>query len=142
MGYQKVLVPVSGKYHLERAMRALEQAMQIMRRDGELCFLHCVDEMPYLITGDAHRKLVMEDTSEAEKLLHPLTEYVKSTGVAYSVRIVEGSPVTYIPRIASESGFDVVVMCTDGGDEPDKLAMGSITERVFQYLSVPLLVVH
>jgi nucleotide-binding universal stress UspA family protein len=142
MGYRKVLVPVSGKYHLERAVRALEQALTIVRQDGELCFLHCVDDMPYLITGDAHRKLVMEDTREAEKLLRPLTERARSAGIAYSVRIVEGSPVTYIPRIASENKVDAVVMCTDGDDEPDRVTMGSTTGRVFQFLRVPLLVVH
>jgi nucleotide-binding universal stress UspA family protein len=98
--------------------------------------------MPYLITGDAHRKLVMEDTTEAEKLLHPLTERARSAGVAYSVRIVEGSPVTHVPRIASEGTVDAVVMCTDGDDEPDRVTMGSTTGRVFQFLRVPLLVVH
>jgi nucleotide-binding universal stress UspA family protein len=135
MGYQKVLVPVSGKYRFERAARALEQALQIVREDGEICFLHCVDEVPYLITEEAHRKRIMQDTSEAEKLLDPLLTRVKEAGITYRVHIVEGSPVTHIPRFASESKFNAVVMCTDSGEEP---AIGSIAERVFQYLSVPL----
>jgi len=142
MGYQKALVPVSGKFHLERAARALEQALQVVRADGEVCFLHCVDDVPYLITGEAHRKLVMQDTSEAEKLLSPLTERARDAGIAYSVHIVEGSPVTHIPRFAANSKCNVVVMCTDGHNEPGKFAMGGLTERVFQYLRVPLLIVH
>jgi nucleotide-binding universal stress UspA family protein len=84
----------------------------------------------------------MEDTSEAEKLLNPLVERIKKADIAYDVHIVEGSPVTHIPRFAAENECNVVVMCTDGRDDPVKLAMGSITERVFQYLSVPLLIVH
>ena len=142
MGYKKALVPVSGKFLLERAARALAQALRVVREDGEICFLHCADEMPYLITGEAHRKLVMQDTSEAEKLFAPLVASVKDAGIAYSVHIVEGSPVTHIPRFAADRKCDVVVMCTDGQSEPGKHSMGVLAERVFQYLSVPLLLAH
>jgi nucleotide-binding universal stress UspA family protein len=142
MGYQKVLLPVSGKHRLIRAARALEQALQIVQKDGEICFLHCVNEVPYLLAGEEHKKLVMGDAKEAEKLLSPLVERVRSAGIAYSIHIVEGSPVTHIPRFASESKCNIVTMCTDGHNDPAKLAMGSITERMFQYLSVPLLLVH
>ena len=142
MGYSKTLVPVSGKFHLERAARALEQALQIVREDGEVCFLHCVDEVPYLITGEAHRKLVMQDTSEAEKLLNPLVARARDAGIAYSVHIVEGSPVTHIPRFAANNRCTVVVMCTDGDSEADKFTMGGLAGRVFQYLRIPLLIVH
>ncbi|MCL1985963.1 MAG: universal stress protein [Betaproteobacteria bacterium] len=142
MGYQRVLVPVSGKYRLERAARSLEQALQIVREDGEIYFFHCVDEIPHLVTGEAHRKLVMEDTREAEKLLEPLVQRVRNAGIAYSVHIAEGSPVTHIPRFASEKKVNVVIVCTGGHSEPIELVMGSVTERVFKYLSVPLLVVR
>jgi len=146
MGYQKVLVPVSGKYLLERATRALEQALQIVREDGEICFLHCVDEVPYLVSGNDHRKLIMEDAKEAEKLFEPLSERVKNAGIAYSVHILEGSPAVHIPRFATEKKFDAIVMYSGGHDELGKLigklVMGGITERVLHTVNIPLLVVH
>jgi nucleotide-binding universal stress UspA family protein len=142
IGYQKVLVPVSGKFRLERAKQALEHALQIVRKNGEIGFLHCVDEVPFLITMEEHRKLFTQDTREAEKLFNPLVERVRNAGIACSVHIVEGSPVTHIPSFASAKQFNVVVMCTDGDAEPVKLSMGSIAMRVFQYLDVPLFIVH
>ena len=146
MGYQKVLVPVSGKYRFERAARALEQALQIVREDGELCFFHCVDKVPYLIAGEDHKKLVMENTQEAEKLLAPLVQRVKDAGIAYRVHIVEGSPAMHIPSFAKEGRFDVIVMFTGErnglGVLIGKLVMGSITERVLHATSIPLLVVR
>jgi len=142
MGYRKVLVPVSGKHHLERAARALDQALQIVGEAGEICFLHCVDDIPHHITKNEHRKLLKRDTTEAEKMLIPLAARVKNAGLAHSVHIVEGSPGTYIPRFAAEQAVNAVVMCTDGHDEPGRLTMGSIAERVFPYLRVPLMVVH
>ena len=142
MGYSKVLVPVSGKFRLERAARALEHALQIVREYGEIGILHCVDEVSHLITVEEHRKQYLQDTSEAEKLFSPLVDRVRSAGITCSVHIVEGSPVTHIPSFASAKKFNVVVMCTDGDAEPVKLAMGSIAVRVFQYLDIPLFIAH
>ena len=145
MGYQKVLVPVSGKFRFERAARALEHALQIVHADGEICILHCADEKTHLIAGETHRKQVMQDTGEAEKLFCPLVERTKNAGIAYSVHIVEGSPVTQIPRFASENAFNVVVLCTgkpNDPDEPGDRVMGSVTERVYKYLNIPLFIVH
>ena len=146
MGYQKVLVPVSGKYRLERAMLSLEQALQIVRQDGEICFLHCVDEARYLITREDLKKLVMGDAREAEKLLSPLVERVRDAGIAYSVHIMEGSPVEHIPRFALERTCDAVVMYAGGRDEMGKLVgkltMGGVVERVFHAIHIPLVLVR
>jgi len=142
MGYQKVLVPVSGKQRLVRAARALEQALQIVREDGEICFLHCIDAVPHLITGETYRKLVQEAAGEAEKLLERLVERARNAGIAYSVHIVEGSPVARIPSFVANNACNVVVMCSDKEGESVKLAIGATAEQVFQYLSVPLLIVH
>ena len=142
MGYQRVLVPVSGKYQLKRAARALEHALRILREGGEVCFLHCVDAVPYLLAGEDHKKLVMGDAREAEKLLSPLVERARDSRIAYSVHIKEGAPVTHIPRFALEHKCDIVVICVGGRSEPVELVMGGVAERVFKYLSVPLLIVH
>ena len=146
MGYRKVLLPVSGKYRLERATLALEQALQIVRDDGELCFFHCVGEVPYLIAGEAHKKLVMEDAREAEKLLAPLVQRAKDAGITYRVHIMEGSPAMHIPRFATEGQFNAIVMFTgernDLGELIGKFVMGSIAERVLHATSIPLLIVR
>ena len=142
MTYQRVLLPVSGKYQLRRATQALDHALRIIRKDGELYFLHCIEEVQRRISGDAHKRLVMQDTEEAEKLLQPLVERAKDAGIACSVRIAEGSPTLLIPRIASEASCDIVVMFTDGRSTLGKVFTGSVTERVLQNLSVPLLIVH
>ena len=142
MAYQKVRVPVSGKYHLKRAAQALEQALQIVRPDGEICFLHCAGDVSSRIPGEARKELAVEAAKELEALVQPLAECVKSAGIAYSVHIVEGEPAMLIPQIASELACNVVVMFTDGRNTLGKLFTGSVTERVLQDLCIPLLVVH
>jgi len=146
MGYQKVLLPVSGKYRLERALLALEQALKITREDGEVCFFHCMDEVPKRIGGEAHKKLVMENTREAEKLLAPLVHRTEAAGIAYRVHIVEGSPAMQIPRFAVEGKFDIIVMFAGErnslGELIGKVVMGSISERVLHATSIPLLIVR
>jgi len=146
VGYQKVLVPVSGKYRLERATLALEHALKIVREDGEICFFHCVDQVSSLIPGESRKKVVMEDSREAEKLLAPLVERTKSAGIACRVHIVEGSPVARIPDFASEGKFDIIVMFAgernDLGKLIRKLVVGSVAERLLHAVNIPLLIVH
>jgi len=146
MGYQKVLVPVSGKYRMERSMLALEQALHVVREDGEICFLHCMDAVPYLLAGEEYKKLTMGSTIEAERLLSPLVERALGAGIKYSIHIMEGSPVNHIPRFALEAKCNIIVMYSAGRNEFDKLmggfAQGSITERVLHASHVPLLIVH
>jgi len=88
MGYRKVLLPVSGKYHLKRAMLALEQALQIVDKDGEIYFLHCVENSAasYL----------------SERQAHPLEKRGQDAGIKCLVYFIEGSPAMEIPRFATE----------------------------------------
>ena len=97
--------------------------------------------VPYLI-GEAHRRMVLEAFGEAEKLLDRLVERTKDAGIAYSVHVVTGAPATHIPIFASNNDCNIVIMCTDVGEDSVKLAIGGIAERVFQKLGVPLLIVH
>jgi nucleotide-binding universal stress UspA family protein len=101
-----------------------------------------VNDAAHLLTVEANKKLVMEDTGEAEKLLNPLVERAKAAGVAYSIHLVEGAPEALIPGFASQKECDIVVMCTDNDKDSAKLAMGGLSGRVFQNLGVPLVLVH
>jgi nucleotide-binding universal stress UspA family protein len=101
--------------------------------------------VPYLPAGEDHKKLVMGDSREAERLLGPLVERVRDSGITYSVHIMEGLPVTHIPMFALEGKCDIVVMCIGSRSEPGEpleLVMGGVAERVFKYINVPLLIVH
>ncbi|MDR0466634.1 MAG: universal stress protein [Deltaproteobacteria bacterium] len=146
MGYRKVLLPVCGKDHLERAKPALEHALQIVREDGELCFFHCVEVVPYLIAGEAHKRLVREDAREEEKLIAPLVQRANDAGIACRVHIEEGSPAMHISKFATEEKFDVIVMFTgernELGELIGKLVMGGIAERVLHSTSIPVLIVR
>ena len=146
IGHQKVLVPVSGKFRLERAKQALEHALQIVREDGEIGFIHCTLGS-YLISGEAHKKLVIANTREAEKLFKPLLDRVKNAGIAYCVHIADGSPGTQVPKFASEKKFNIVVMCTGGRTasghyESTEYVIGSVTDYMLRYLNVPLYIVR
>ena len=142
MVFQKILVPVSGKHHLSRAMRVLEQTLQIVRKDGEICFLHCIDIVSPLIAGKAHELLIGEASAGVEKKLNPLVEHTENAGIKWSIHILMGSPTAHIPRFVADNKCDIVVMCTDDGDAPEARSIGSIAERVFQNLNVPLLILH
>jgi len=130
MVYQKVLVPVGGKFQCARAERALEQALQIVRKDGEICLLHCVG---------AEKHGEPQIIREMEKLFNRLAVRVKDAGIAYSISVAPGLPETQIPIFASNNNYNIVSMCTE---IDDGFVRDSVAASVFQNLSVPLLIAH
>jgi len=130
MGYRKVLLPVSGKYRLERAMLALEQALQIVQEDGEICLFHCMDN-EYCLSKEGAL---------------PLLQRIQEASIKCMVHIVEGAPAIQISRFAMENKYDAIVMFAGErnaqGELTGKLVMGGIAERVFHTTSIPLLLVR
>jgi len=131
MGYQKVLLPVSGKHKLQRAMLALEQALQVVRKDGEICIFHCMDDVQHCL-------------SRQQAL--PLLQRMQEAGVKCMMHIMEGYAAIQIPRFAEENKYEVIIMFAgernELGKPTGKLVMGGITERVFHATSIPLLLVR
>ena len=130
MGYRKVLLPVSGRYQLERALLALEQALRIVQEDGEICFFHCVDDVPQLSDDGAL----------------PVLQRIQEAGIKCTVHITEGSAAVQIPKFANKNKCDAIVMFAGErnvqGKLSGKLVMGGIAERVLHATNIPLLLVR
>jgi nucleotide-binding universal stress UspA family protein len=111
-------------------MLALEQALQIVREDGEVCLFHCLDA---------------EHCLSKEGAL-PLLQRMQEADIRGMVYIMEGSAAIEIPRFATENKCDVIVMFAgernEQGELTGKLVMGGVAERVFHATNIPLLLVR
>lgn len=138
--YNKVLVPVSGKAHGERARKALAKAMAIS--SGEIVLLHVAEPISQVVGGEAHMELKREEAAQGLTLLCPIIEILESAGVPFHTRVEEGTPAETIVRVADEEKADIIVMYTDGRDGLGDMLLGSITERVLRNTGVDLLAVR
>ena len=70
--YKKVLLPVSGKKHGERAHQALKHALGLC--SGEIILLHVTEPLSQIVGGEAHTELKREEAAKGLTLLCPLIE--------------------------------------------------------------------
>lgn len=140
MIYQKILLPVSGKYSGERTTKALNHALKLVQ--GEIILMHAYEPLPQLVGGEAHQELVNEAVATGMTIVAPMVSLVEKAGMPCRARIVQGPPADAIVHVAHEEKCDMIVMFTDGRDEVSDMLLGSITERVLRCTDVPLLAIR
>ena len=140
MGTQKILLPISGKYHGERAQKALDLAMKFI--SGEVILLHAYEPLPALVGGGAHKELVNEANKEALEILTPFRDWIAKAGFTCRTIAEEGMPAESIVRVAHEEKVDLIVMFTDGRDELSDWFLGSVSERVLRASDIPMLILR
>ena len=138
--YKKILLPVSGKSHGQRAQKALKHAMGLC--SGEIILLHVTEPLPQIVGGEAHAELKREEAAKGLTLLCPPIETLDKAGISFHTRVEEGTPAETIVRVAHEESADLIVMFTDGRDGLSDMLIGSITERVLRNTDVTLLAVR
>ena len=140
--YETILVPTDGS---DGTAEALRHAVYLAECHGAgLHALHIVDRRPYLMADDDVQDHVLETLREAgEAAVAAIEAEATAAGIEVETVVREGIPDKDIIRYAEEAGADVIVMGTHGRTGRDKLAtLGSVTERVVENASVPVLVVQ
>ena len=137
---ERILVPVDFS---EAAKQALAYAAFMARRfDAQLDVLHVWRQVDY--TGDA---MVVLTRSEPELTLSTflrnhadlqLNEFLG--GVPHNKRMLEpGEPAPTIVQVATEGGYDLIVMGTHGRTGLTHMVMGSVAEKVVRLAPCPVL---
>lgn len=140
MIYQKILLPISGKCHGDRAAKALAHALKLV--NGEIVVMHAYDPLPKLVGGEGHDELVRAATAAGMEIVAPVVADIQKAGMPCRVRIVEGPAEDAIVHVAHEELCDIIVMFTDGRDGLADMLLGSITERVLRATDIPLLAIR
>jgi nucleotide-binding universal stress UspA family protein len=137
-----ILVPVDGS---EYSLRALDVAIDLAHRlDAEIVVCHVVDLIKAASLSSGEAQLVEECLEMLESdAQHIVDAAVKraSAMVAASSRVVEGSPVDEIQRLAAELQPIFVVIGSHGRTGLNRLIMGSVAEGVVRGSTVPVLIV-
>lgn len=137
MPFKTLLVPVDGSEHADLACK---QAVALARLSGgTVHLLHCYENIPNLIGGEARAKLVKEYEAKSEKLLDKYRHRIQKAGVPCLEHILHGDPGIVIVEAAAKFGCDIIVMGTRGLGGLENLILGSVSYRVLQAAVVPVL---
>lgn len=140
--YDDILVPTDGSGGTaETVAHALDIATP---RDATVHALSVVDRRVYLSAEKEQQDAILDSlTDSAEDAVAAVEEQAADADVRSTSAVRDGVPHSEILRYADEEDIDLIVIGTHGRTGRDKLVnMGSVTERVVENASQPVLVVH
>ncbi|BAU27361.1 nucleotide-binding universal stress UspA family protein [Aneurinibacillus soli] len=146
--FTKIVVAIDGS---EMGAKALEAAIALSaEQKAELAILHVaretivspyiVGEMAYL-TKDFDTSVNEAIRKEAEKLLEESKEKAVARGITAQTVYVTGDPAREIVQYAQENRVGLVVLGSRGLGAFKEMMLGSVSHKVSQLVSCPILIV-
>jgi nucleotide-binding universal stress UspA family protein len=144
-----VLVPLDGSQLAEKALAA---ARQVVRSGGQITLITAVPHIPAAPvpasgTMDTEYQY-RDDFSQVRNVLNHTRDYLENTaqklrlqGYQVSIEVKAGEPAEAIIGLAEKLHVDMVVMSTHGRSGLSRFLFGSITLKVLEAASVPVLVI-
>ena len=143
--FKKTLVPVDGS---ETSWRALSQSIALGEKfDGELIVVNVIQ--PYnnaaLLAVPLDDATINQSNSELEKIGDQVLNMAKEklagfkNHVSYELEV--GHPSERIVALAKKDGCDSVVIGSRGLSSIAEFFLGSVSAKVSQYATVPVLIV-
>ena len=145
--FNKILVPVDGS---ESAWRALDQGLVLSDKfGGEVIVLTVIQ--PYnnaaLLAVPLDHNIISQSNNDlkqvGDEVLHRAEERVKAAKhdgkVSYEMEV--GHPSERILAAAKENGADAIVLGSRGLSGIAEFFLGSVSSKIAQYATIPVLIV-
>lgn len=140
--YGDILVPSDGSDAVDAT---LEHALAIGEPHGATIHALSVVDRRILSAAatDSRDNLAASLEREASAAVEAVTERAAAAGLETTTAVREGTPSREIIEYATESGIDLIAIGSHGKSPREKIqTMGSVSERVVDGASVPVLVVR
>ncbi len=136
--YDGILFPTDGS---ETAASVFEYALEIATtHDATVYVLNVADTTRDSITE--MRDEVIEDLErKGEQVVDEMEEHAATRSVSVVTDVLRGEPYKTIVDYANSSDIDLIVMPTHGQSGLERFLLGSVTERVVNTSTVPVLTV-
>jgi nucleotide-binding universal stress UspA family protein len=142
--FNHILVPIDGS---ETSMYAVSKASGLALAFGSrITLIHVIDNYPFIGVGADYalgqNEYIAAATSSANAALARGVAALAAEGLHSDQRVIDGHVVHEgIVDTAVALGVDLIVMGSHGRAGIEKLLLGSVTQRVLQDASMPVMVV-
>ncbi len=138
---QKILVPTDGS---DYSIHAAEYAIGIAKgHDAQIMVVYVLDE----VVIDRFTKITEREDIERElkidgqRYINYVLGLAEKEGVKATSLVAKGRPFEQIVHLANGLNMDLIVMGTYGRRGSERILIGSVAERVIEYVNCPVLVV-
>lgn len=139
--YDSVLIPTDGSEMIDTT---LEHGLRIAVDNGATVHaLYVVDSRVARAAEDAREEVESSLRAEGENAIEHVRSRAEESGLEATSEIRTGTPQKEILEYTEDHEIDLIAIGTHGKSPREKLlSMGSVTERVVDNASVPVLVVR
>lgn len=143
--FKKILVPIDGS---ETSWRALEEAQLLAEKFfGELCIINVIQ--PYnnaaLLAVPLDQATITQGNNELQKIGDKVLSIAKDKVAGFKGKvdfILEvGHPSERIIALSKKESFDSIVVGSRGLSGIAEFFLGSVSSKVAQYATIPVLIV-
>lgn len=145
--YKRILVPIDGS---ATSRAGLREAVRLAKAaNGQLRLLHVVDDLPFVLSGDAYPGAMGDILDmifkEAKQLLEQSRDEVIAENVAADVVLcqrLKGRICEHVAEQATAWNADLIVLGTHGRRGAGRFLLGSDAEQVLRTAPVPVLLIR
>lgn len=141
----RVLVPLDGS---QLAEKALPVTRQVVKAGGEIILLTAAHDAAPSINLDPDAPVLTENAAyvqstppRAHDYLEHIGKNLQLNGYQVSIEVMGGEPADLIIAVAEQRRVDMIIMSTHGRSGLSRVLFGSITLKVLETASMPVLVV-
>lgn len=137
---KKILITTDGS---DYSVRAAELGISIAKLlNSEITVIYVIDTIVLDQISKAQRGTVEKEFQEdGHRYVNYIVNLAEKQGVKATAIVTKGQPFEVIVKTAKSLGMNLIVMGTYGRRGTERILLGSVTERVLEYATCPLLVV-
>jgi nucleotide-binding universal stress UspA family protein len=149
--YERILVPLDGSQVGEAALSDVEDLASKLapKTQVEIILLQVISDITFdYLTQEVGAQLPYNETDMkkikkvSQTYLSKLAKGLKDKGFKVTTMVSEGHAADEIKKAAQKTKADLIAMSTHGRSGFRRWAMGSITDKVLQDSSIPVLTVR
>jgi nucleotide-binding universal stress UspA family protein len=138
---KKILIPIDGS---DPSVRAAEYGISIAKMlKAQITVIYVIDTivLDRLAKDTEKEELEQELKMDGERFINYILGLAKKQSVKAASLLAKGRPFEQVVNLAKGLSIDLIVMGTYGRRGADRILIGSVAERVIEYVSCPVLVV-
>ena len=127
----------------EHARKARAYARDLAKLHGaELFVVHAYPAVSDLLGYSEYDSVVTRRIANGEKIVDEAVEELEAAGLTVQTELLEGPMAEAILRVAKVRNADLIVLGARGRGGLTRLLLGSVSQRVIQHATCPVLVVR
>jgi nucleotide-binding universal stress UspA family protein len=137
---EKILVPLDGS---NNSLRGLDHAISLAKLSGASIVGAHVSYVPGNLAYPRQGFITQQLVKEAESYLNTAKERCAENGIAFTSKILPGTPSHGIVKFGQEvkNGINMIVMGTRGLSSAKESFLGSVSNHVVHKSKVPVLLI-